>query len=179
MRRPRKKQKVHVAYEVANGEEGEDAEPLKVPVWEPQNWQQQLANIRIMRSKKDAPVDQLGAEQCYDITAPPKVGPTSTCPGECMFFHRRRCSLPLRSLLENRAALPADTIQGAPRKMCSTVTLQCVQHASSVNHCGHWVCQRCLRLEVVHLGTSNNSREADFLILHRFLRLAVVVLTTF
>lgn len=73
VRRPQKKQKVHVAYEVANGEEGEDAEPLKVPVWEPQNWQQQLANIRIMRSKKDAPVDQLGAEQCYDITAPPKV----------------------------------------------------------------------------------------------------------
>lgn len=71
VRRPQKKQKVHVAYEVANG--GEDAEPLKVPVWEPQNWQQQLANIRIMRSKKDAPVDQLGAEQCYDITAPPKV----------------------------------------------------------------------------------------------------------
>lgn len=73
VKRPRKKQKVHVAYEVANGEEGEDAEPLKVPVWEPQNWQQQLANIRIMRSKKDAPVDQLGAEQCYDMTAPPKV----------------------------------------------------------------------------------------------------------
>lgn len=87
MRHPRKTQKVHVAYEVANSEEGEDAEPLKVPVWEPQNWQQQLANIRIMRIKKDAPVDQLGAEQCYDANAPPKVGNTSNCPGDCMFFH--------------------------------------------------------------------------------------------
>lgn len=76
-----------MAYEVAKSEEGEDAEPLKVPVWEPQNWQQQLDNIRIMRSKKDAPVDQLGAEQCYDASAPPKVGNASTCPGDCMFFH--------------------------------------------------------------------------------------------
>ncbi|XP_028616729.1 endonuclease III-like protein 1 isoform X3 [Grammomys surdaster] len=72
VRHPRKTQKVHVAYEVANSKEGEDAEPLRVPIWEPQNWQQQLANIRIMRSKKDAPVDQLGAEQCYDASAPPK-----------------------------------------------------------------------------------------------------------
>ncbi|GAB1300674.1 Endonuclease III-like protein 1 [Apodemus speciosus] len=73
VRHPRKTQKVHVSYEVANGEEGKDAESLRVPVWEPQNWQQQLANIRIMRSKKDAPVDQLGAEQCYDASAPPKT----------------------------------------------------------------------------------------------------------
>ncbi|XP_028709754.1 endonuclease III-like protein 1 [Peromyscus leucopus] len=73
VKRPRKTQKLHVAYEVSNGEKGEDTEPLKVPIWEPQNWQQQLANIRIMRSKKDAPVDQLGAEHCYDAGAPAKV----------------------------------------------------------------------------------------------------------
>ncbi|XP_055460848.1 endonuclease III-like protein 1 isoform X2 [Psammomys obesus] len=73
VRHPRKTQKVHVAYEASNGEKGEANEALKVPVWEPQNWQQQLANIRIMRSKKDAPVDQLGAEHCYDASAPPKV----------------------------------------------------------------------------------------------------------
>ncbi|KAL6091905.1 hypothetical protein STEG23_002831 [Scotinomys teguina] len=73
VKRPRKTRKLHVAYEASNGEKGEDAEPLKVPIWEPQNWQQQLANIRIMRSKKDAPVDQLGAEHCYDASAPPKV----------------------------------------------------------------------------------------------------------
>lgn len=92
MRHPRRTQKTHVAYEAANGEEGEDAEPLKVPVWEPQNWQQQLANIRIMRSKKDAPVDQLGAEHCYDASASPKVCNTSAYPA--------RCLLPFRSLPE-------------------------------------------------------------------------------
>ncbi|XP_041532297.1 endonuclease III-like protein 1 isoform X4 [Microtus oregoni] len=69
----RKTRKLRVAYEASNGEKDEDAEPLKMPMWEPQNWQQQLANIRIMRSKKDAPVDQLGAEHCYDASAPPKV----------------------------------------------------------------------------------------------------------
>lgn len=87
VKRPRKTQKLHVAYEVSNGEKGEDAEPLKVPIWEPQNWQEQLANIRIMRSKKDAPVDQLGAEHCYDAGAPAKVGRTSPCPGDSLFFH--------------------------------------------------------------------------------------------
>ncbi|XP_038181929.1 endonuclease III-like protein 1 isoform X2 [Arvicola amphibius] len=70
---PRKTRKLRVAYEASSGEKDEDAEPLKVPMWEPQNWQQQLANIQIMRSKKDAPVDQLGAEHCYDASAPPKV----------------------------------------------------------------------------------------------------------
>ncbi|KAK7801956.1 hypothetical protein U0070_005943 [Myodes glareolus] len=69
----RQTRKLRVAYEVSGGEKDEDTEPLKVPTWEPQNWQQQLANIRIMRSKKDAPVDQLGAEHCYDASAPPKV----------------------------------------------------------------------------------------------------------
>ncbi|XP_075797711.1 endonuclease III-like protein 1 isoform X4 [Microtus pennsylvanicus] len=69
----RKTRKLRVAYEASSGEKDEDAEPLKMPMWEPQNWQQQLANIRIMRSKKDAPVDQLGAEHCYDASAPPKV----------------------------------------------------------------------------------------------------------
>ncbi|XP_026636701.1 endonuclease III-like protein 1 isoform X2 [Microtus ochrogaster] len=68
-----KTRKLRVAYEASNSEKDEDAEPLKMPMWEPQNWQQQLANIRIMRSKKDAPVDQLGAEHCYDASAPPKV----------------------------------------------------------------------------------------------------------
>ncbi|KAG3258966.1 endonuclease III-like protein 1 isoform X1 [Ictidomys tridecemlineatus] len=67
-----KTQRLHVAYEALDGEKGEGAEPLKVSAWEPQGWQQQLANIRTMRSKKDAPVDQLGAEHCYDPSAPPK-----------------------------------------------------------------------------------------------------------
>ncbi|XP_053413688.1 endonuclease III-like protein 1 isoform X2 [Nycticebus coucang] len=68
-----KAQRLHVAYESSDGEKGEETKPLKVPVWEPQDWQQHLFNIRTMRSKKDAPVDQLGAEHCYDPSAPPKV----------------------------------------------------------------------------------------------------------
>ncbi|KAM4819964.1 endonuclease III-like protein 1 [Thomomys bottae] len=73
--RPAKRpwKRLRVAYEASNGEEGAGAEPLRVPVWEPQNWQQQLANIRTMRSQKDAPVDQLGAEHCYDPSVPPEV----------------------------------------------------------------------------------------------------------
>ncbi|XP_008579910.1 PREDICTED: endonuclease III-like protein 1 [Galeopterus variegatus] len=69
----RKTQRLHVAYEASDGEKDESTKPLKVPVWEPQDWQQQLANIRAMRSRKDAPVDQLGVEHCYDLHAPPKV----------------------------------------------------------------------------------------------------------
>ncbi|XP_011375216.1 endonuclease III-like protein 1 isoform X6 [Pteropus vampyrus] len=72
MRRQRKAQSLSVAYEASDDEKGEGTELLKVPSWEPQDWQQQLANIRTMRSGKDAPVDQLGAEHCYDPSAPPK-----------------------------------------------------------------------------------------------------------
>lgn len=71
MKHPWKTQKLYVTYEVSNGEKAEDAGPLKVPIWEPQNWQQQLANIRVMRSKKDAPMDQLGAQHCYEASAAP------------------------------------------------------------------------------------------------------------
>ncbi|XP_003790839.1 endonuclease III-like protein 1 isoform X2 [Otolemur garnettii] len=73
IKRQQKAQRLHVAYESSDSEKGEGTEPLKVPIWEPQDWQQQLVNIRTMRSKKDAPVDQLGAEHCYDPCAPPKV----------------------------------------------------------------------------------------------------------
>ncbi|XP_017713860.1 PREDICTED: endonuclease III-like protein 1 isoform X2 [Rhinopithecus bieti] len=73
VKRRRKAQRLCVAYEGSDSEKGEKAEPLKVPVWEPQDWQQQLVNIRAMRSKKDAPVDHLGTEHCYDSSAPPKV----------------------------------------------------------------------------------------------------------
>nr|7RDT_A Chain A, Isoform 3 of Endonuclease III-like protein 1 [Homo sapiens] len=50
---------LRVAYEGSDSEKGEGAEPLKVPVWEPQDWQQQLVNIRAMRNKKDAPTTEL------------------------------------------------------------------------------------------------------------------------
>ncbi|XP_021106975.1 endonuclease III-like protein 1 isoform X8 [Heterocephalus glaber] len=72
VKRQRKAQRLHVAYEDSHGEKSEGAEPLAVTVWEPQDWCQQLANIRTMRNRKDAPVDQLGAEHCCDPSAPPK-----------------------------------------------------------------------------------------------------------
>ncbi|XP_006893938.1 PREDICTED: endonuclease III-like protein 1 [Elephantulus edwardii] len=75
VKRQRKTQRLHVAYESAHGDgEGHRVvEPLRPPAWEPQDWQKQLENIRTMRSRKDAPVDRLGAEHCYDSSAPPKV----------------------------------------------------------------------------------------------------------
>lgn len=76
MKRQRKARSLKVAYEASDGEKGEG---IKVPSWEPQDWQQQLANIRTMRSEKDAPVDQLGAEHCYDPSVPPKVGRGPIC----------------------------------------------------------------------------------------------------
>ncbi|XP_066238987.1 endonuclease III-like protein 1 [Saccopteryx leptura] len=73
VKRQRKAQSLNVAYEASDGEKGEGTNLLKVPSWEPQDWRQQLANIRTMRSGKDAPVDHLGVEHCYDASAPPKT----------------------------------------------------------------------------------------------------------
>ncbi|KAF3818851.1 endonuclease III-like protein 1 isoform X1 [Mirounga leonina] len=72
-KRQQKTQKLNVTYEASDHEKGEGAKPPEAPGWEPPDWQQQLVNIRTMRSGKDAPVDQLGAEHCYDPSAPPKV----------------------------------------------------------------------------------------------------------
>lgn len=66
-RKPRRG-RVKVEYE----EEKEGAE-LKRERWEPRDWRTQLSFIREMRSKRDAPVDQMGAEKCYDTEAPPEV----------------------------------------------------------------------------------------------------------
>ncbi|XP_067912640.1 endonuclease III-like protein 1 [Heterodontus francisci] len=41
--------------------------------WEPKAWREQLNNIREMRKGRDAPVDHMGAEQCFDRTAAPEV----------------------------------------------------------------------------------------------------------
>ncbi|XP_043416890.1 endonuclease III-like protein 1 isoform X4 [Prionailurus bengalensis] len=68
-RHRRKTQKLNVAYD----REEEDTKPPRAPSWEPRDWRQQLLNIRTMRSGKDAPVDWLGVEHCYDSDAPPKV----------------------------------------------------------------------------------------------------------
>ncbi|XP_069427137.1 endonuclease III-like protein 1 isoform X11 [Ovis canadensis] len=73
VKRRRKARRLSVAYEASEGEEGAGAECLQTPSWQPQDWRQQLDNIRTMRSGKDAPVDQLGAEHCFDPSASPKV----------------------------------------------------------------------------------------------------------
>lgn len=93
MKRQRKTQSLKVAYEASDGEKGEGIKPLKVPSWEPQDWQQQLANIRTMRSEKDAPVDQLGVEHCYDTSVPPKVGRGPVC---LVTLFGTRCLIPFR-----------------------------------------------------------------------------------
>uniref|UniRef100_A0A8C5QHZ7 Endonuclease III-like protein 1 n=1 Tax=Leptobrachium leishanense TaxID=445787 RepID=A0A8C5QHZ7_9ANUR len=45
----------------------------KTPKWEPPDWRRHLQNIQNMRSGRDAPVDQMGAEKCFDQAAPPEV----------------------------------------------------------------------------------------------------------
>eukprot|EP00071_Canis_lupus_P042406 XP_022275963.1 endonuclease III-like protein 1 isoform X4 [Canis lupus familiaris] len=71
-KRQRKTQKLKVAYEAPGHEKGESHKALEALGWEPQDWRQQLENIRTMRSGKDAPVDWLGVEHCHDPSAPPK-----------------------------------------------------------------------------------------------------------
>lgn len=53
---------------------------VKKERWEPSDWRRQLSFIREMRRGRDAPVDRMGAEKCYDPHAPPEVtGKDSTC----------------------------------------------------------------------------------------------------
>ncbi|NP_001354965.1 nth like DNA glycosylase 1 [Xenopus laevis] len=66
--RSKGKRRVSVEYEQAASQTVD-----KRPKWEPKNWVQHLENIRQMRSKRDAPVDQMGAEKCYDQNAAPEV----------------------------------------------------------------------------------------------------------
>ncbi|KAF7659571.1 hypothetical protein LDENG_00296610 [Lucifuga dentata] len=47
--------------------------PVKTERWEPPEWKKQLGYIRKMRSSRDAPVDYMGAEKCYDTEAPAHV----------------------------------------------------------------------------------------------------------
>ncbi|XP_058537116.1 endonuclease III-like protein 1 isoform X4 [Ochotona princeps] len=71
VKRPCKVRRLDVAYE--EDPEREKGGRVQAPSWEPQHWREQLANIRTMRSRRDAPVDQLGAGHCYDTSAPPEV----------------------------------------------------------------------------------------------------------
>lgn len=41
--------------------------------WEPNNWQQLLANIREMRKERNAPVDTMGCDKCYDENSDEKT----------------------------------------------------------------------------------------------------------
>ncbi|XP_037546435.1 endonuclease III-like protein 1 [Nematolebias whitei] len=64
----RRRRQVQLEYEkedVASGVKREE--------WEPPDWKKQLDFIRNMRSGRSAPVDNLGAEKCYDAEAPAHV----------------------------------------------------------------------------------------------------------
>ncbi|NWW45253.1 NTH protein, partial [Pedionomus torquatus] len=73
-RRSRRRKTLAVAYESEQGAGAEQgvSEPQR-PRWEPRNWRQQLEHIREMRRSRDAPVDEMGVQKCYDSSAPPKV----------------------------------------------------------------------------------------------------------
>ncbi|XP_010904324.2 endonuclease III-like protein 1 [Esox lucius] len=62
---PSAKRRGHVKVEY-----DESAEP---DTWQPPDWRKQLHHMRQMRSGRDAPVDVMGAEKCYDTDAPPEV----------------------------------------------------------------------------------------------------------
>uniref|UniRef100_A0A3Q2QJJ5 Endonuclease III-like protein 1 n=1 Tax=Fundulus heteroclitus TaxID=8078 RepID=A0A3Q2QJJ5_FUNHE len=66
--RRRRRRQVKVEYD---GDDG--ASQTKMERWEPPDWVTQLAFIREMRSGRDAPVDNMGAEKCYDTDAPAHV----------------------------------------------------------------------------------------------------------
>lgn len=63
-RAPRRRVHLKAEYEEAG---------LKTERWEPPDWRRQLDHIREMRKARDAPVDHLGAEKCFDPHAPPEV----------------------------------------------------------------------------------------------------------
>lgn len=61
----------------ASGKENESAPESntdeKQAKWEPKNWQQLLANIREMRKERNAPVDTMGCDKCYDENSDEKT----------------------------------------------------------------------------------------------------------
>lgn len=65
----RRRRQIKVEYD-----NDEDVSPVKMKHWEPPDWRKQLECIREMRSKRDAPVDNMGAEKCYDKDASAHVG---------------------------------------------------------------------------------------------------------
>lgn len=73
-RRSRRRKSIAIAYESGQGDGAEQGMPeTQRPRWEPRDWRQQLERIREMRRNRDAPVDEMGVEKCYDSSAPPQV----------------------------------------------------------------------------------------------------------
>uniref|UniRef100_A0A3Q3ELT7 Endonuclease III-like protein 1 n=1 Tax=Labrus bergylta TaxID=56723 RepID=A0A3Q3ELT7_9LABR len=64
----RRRRQLKVEYDKDEG-----VTPMKTEHWEPPDWKKQLGHIREMRSGRDAPVDNMGAEKCYDTEAPASV----------------------------------------------------------------------------------------------------------
>ncbi|XP_070777235.1 endonuclease III-like protein 1 [Enoplosus armatus] len=64
----RRRRQLKVEYDKDEG-----VAPVKAEHWEPPDWRKQLGFIREMRSGRDAPVDNMGAEKCYDTEAPAHV----------------------------------------------------------------------------------------------------------
>lgn len=81
----RRRRQLKVEYD---RDEGVSA--VKTEHWEPPDWKKQLGFIREMRSSRDAPVDHMGAEKCYDTTAPPRVGAENFL---CKTKLRQQCKL--------------------------------------------------------------------------------------
>ncbi|NXI35883.1 NTH protein, partial [Galbula dea] len=73
-RRSRRRKSIAITYEPGqeHGAEQGVSEPQR-PRWEPRDWQQQLEHIREMRRSRDAPVDEMGVQKCFDSSAPPEV----------------------------------------------------------------------------------------------------------
>lgn len=65
----RRRRQLKVEYDKDEG-----VTSVKTERWEPLHWKKQLAYIREMRSSRDAPVDSMGAEKCYDTQAHAHVG---------------------------------------------------------------------------------------------------------
>uniref|UniRef100_A0A3B3X9K4 Endonuclease III-like protein 1 n=1 Tax=Poecilia mexicana TaxID=48701 RepID=A0A3B3X9K4_9TELE len=70
---PARKVKVEEATVKVEYDEDDGASRVKAEHWEPPDWTKQLGFIREMRSGRDAPVDNMGAEKCYDTQAPAHV----------------------------------------------------------------------------------------------------------
>ncbi|XP_078274672.1 endonuclease III-like protein 1 isoform X2 [Rhinoraja longicauda] len=69
-----KRARKHKTKSVSNSQQvGQEAQAAEAKAeWEPERWREQLNNIREMRKDRNAPVDHMGAEQCFDRTAAPE-----------------------------------------------------------------------------------------------------------